>query len=1289
MSIDINHSERRQFKRYRVNLKAILAFEDSLTLKCTILDFCTRGLFLEIKQPTTDLSRLLHKRGKVVFSVTSDQDREYMQVDAEVMRVCPNGLGVAYEKMYDSVFQALIQIANRQAQPESSGDQIPPFASVNLQRLKIAFEVMLNDKLPVLMSRFFSRVFDALEQAKAEDGSYSEQTASIDAEYVRKNLRLFQDAIVNDFCQSVLQETEFVRKLNIASTAAVYDGHTLSLIDKDDFEIWLNLTSSIRKVESDFKAQLYQFDLKLSYVTGIPRRNINNPISPARLYESFNKSISPIEEIKTIRQMLYKVFEDALRENLYLLYQPLEKILGDYGAPEQIIEGIVPQADKTPKAKRGMSSEENPYHNVHQAGLLRLAQHGLSPSDMIGLPFQQTLRPRQGQPIAQTASRLLDIINQSNSSAWQSAPGDLTATEKPASDESNYSSAYSSDEIVKAIALLQAKEAANNVMHQDSVTLQKHLADTLSGVTQGSKQFSSTDKNRLEVYGQLFDTLTNDLMFTPHVKLYLESIHLPLMALALKDSQFLDSGNHPALSVLNKLSALESVVKGNRIIKRQKVRQTLDQLFARIAQESMTNPEIFAIANEELKDITVSVAKSAELNIRRVIEAYEGKQKLEKARQVIQQEIDDRIAGKRIPKVIATLLDSGWQHLLVITELNDDNQLNSRQRYLKILDRLQDWLACEEAFSGEQKSEIERELALIENHLGSVCTNAFLHDKVMDELKAALLGSGEPRIRRPVESIQIGQRVEETKHPGDVIDNNWTRQVSRLQIGDWLTLMLEAEEFEPLKLVWISSQSDVYVFVNREGQKKLELSRDELAALMRSGAVNKIESLDIPLMDRAANMMLQKMHEKMVYNASHDPISLLINRREFINQLKAEITLLDNTSHMLCYLDIPDFRMITNICGLIAGDELIKNISQLIQSHLGQHDILARLGDNTFGILMKDCSGDEAHETAKTLSRNIKNSHFEWGGKSYSVGSSIGLVAFVNQGASIEELLHQADSASIMAKNKGHSRVCLYKDDDAAIKLHTIINDWVGRIDQVFSENRLFARCQQIAPIDPDKTPHSHYELLLGVKDETGNIIAPDNFLPAVEHCRRMPEIDQWMINTAFTWIEQHRPYFDGIGGFAINLSGQSLNSEEFLEHLLLRLAACDFPLHKITFEVTETVASDNLIFTEKFISEIKRFGCKFSLDDFGTGYSSYSYLKNLDVDYLKIDGSFVKEIVNSPADVAMVKSMNEIAHSLGLQSIAEYVESKEIHAILKEIGVDYAQGWIIHKPVSLTEIGH
>ncbi|MGR9037902.1 MAG: DUF1631 family protein, partial [Gammaproteobacteria bacterium] len=620
--------ERRRFKRYGINLGAILVFDDSITLQCNILDFCRQGLFLEIKQSSPDLFPFLHKKGQVLFFVTSDQGREYVQVDVTVMRVCSNGVGVSFEKISDAVFQGLTQKAKSQAISESAVN-----IRSNRERLKTAVAELVKDRLPLLMGHFFNRVFDDLEQAAAKAEGLRAGELFLDAS---RELALLQETIINEINHTVLNKTDFSAKSDAASFSSNDNGQTLSLVDINDFEDWLNVSASVKKVESHYSERLHQMELKLSYITGIQRTELVNPLCPANLYDAFRAAIGKMEKVAKIKQTLYKVFEAALIEHLSLVYQPFEKILQESGAPSRISEDIVPHAFEPPKRDHApddacpdLQKNEETGDSFPSATPTR--RHAPRTSEETGAAFSLTERTKQGQPVAETATKLLNIINKRHEPGRKGSADNDDAAQAIADEYA----AYSSDEIVTAISHLQTKETASSVIHQDYAALQKHLSETLEASTDGAKQFSSIDKNRIEVYGQLFDSLMNDLMYTPHIKSYLEAIHLPLMALALKDPEFLDSETHPARSVLNQLSALEGAVKGNRIVRNHKIRDTLDELFARIAQEAMDDPGVFARVDDELKNLSRPFIKSTETSIRRIIEAYEGKQKLEEARRLI------------------------------------------------------------------------------------------------------------------------------------------------------------------------------------------------------------------------------------------------------------------------------------------------------------------------------------------------------------------------------------------------------------------------------------------------------------------------------------------------------------------------------------------------------------------------------------------------------------------------------------------------------------------------------
>lgn len=1277
MSTPNKTSEKRRYKRLETKVEAVMAIEETTPIQCVILDFCEQGLFLQLKRPSS-MGLQKGKSAKIYFSAHIGSAKEYFQIDAQVARVADDGIGVTFENISSSTFNALGQSTNIGSIAAYS--QNPKFflTSSNQERFKDAFRDMLDKNLPALMGKFFYDTEDSQKKASEYAENFKELTAQTNLTWA---LRTNKDALIAGYCRAVTAEIDFNSDKDQRKKGIDTPSSDLSLIEKDAFDDWLNFSTLVRKTNAQYKNQLYQLELKISYVTCFPRYLIKNPIDPEHLCTYFRNEIAGIEDSNAAKRMLYKIFQTTLSNHLSSLYKAFDVLLVEHGAPSGIAQDIVWKRSYPTDIKQQNTFSDD-FTLGHQLPTFDNDTYSYPESYNVSSPSPPSAIHKQ--PASQTVSKIFDLIKKNIALAQT---GTTSIDQAPIIEEAKLfgDQEYSADELLTALTKLQASRDVQQLPQSPSSLLKTQLGETVAtSAYPEAKVFSSGDKTKLEVYDQLFQALLSELALTPNIKSYLESIKLPLMALTLQDPSFLDSESHPARSLLNQLFPLESAVNQNKVVKNTKVKQVLDQLVSKIAQGSITNPDIFAKANEELKEISFPVARSREANIRRVIEIYEGKQKLEQARQKIQRAIDNRLAGKAVPSVIQTLLDSGWQHLLVIAELNDDK--TNWQRYLEVLDELMGWYSNLEKLPNAQHGFIEMELEFINNALGSVCTNPFLNSKVIDELNATLLGTGRPRVRKPVDRIVVERKAAETEAANGFITDRWLIQVGQFNIGDWFTFSLENETFEPLKLTWIGEAPEIYVFVNRDGYKKQELTRNKLAEFLQSGIVNQIENLDDPLMDRATTVMLQQMQEKLTHSVSHDPITNLPNRKRFINLLKEQVADLNDT-HVLGYLEIEDFRIITNVCGSVGGDQLLLQVAQSVSNALGKNGIAARLGDKTFGILLNNCSSDEGYETAKNIQSLINKTNFVWDDKSYTISVSIGLVP-LNEGIrNIEELLKKADSVTISAARSGHNRIRVYQENDESLKAQTDIHEWAGRIDRIFSEQRLFARCQMISPINPEKNDHSHYEILLGIRDEAGNIIPPDKFIPAVERCQRMPEIDRWVVENVFAWIADNRGSFDKIGGFAINLSGQSLNSDEFLAFLKDRLSTQDVPAEKITFEVTETVAAGSLVFTKRFIREIKQFGCKFSLDDFGTGYSSYSYLKGLDVDYLKIDGSFIKDIANSPTDVVMVNSMNEIAHSLELETIAEYVENMKIHAILKEIGVDYAQGYGIHKPMPLTEL--
>jgi diguanylate cyclase (GGDEF)-like protein/PAS domain S-box-containing protein len=434
----------------------------------------------------------------------------------------------------------------------------------------------------------------------------------------------------------------------------------------------------------------------------------------------------------------------------------------------------------------------------------------------------------------------------------------------------------------------------------------------------------------------------------------------------------------------------------------------------------------------------------------------------------------------------------------------------------------------------------------------------------------------------------------------------------------------------------------------------------------------------------------RRLSQKVQYHASHDALTGLINRREFeirLEYIRQNAEQEDN-QNVFCYMDLDQFKLVNDTCGHTAGDELLRQIAELMHSSISKRDTLGRLGGDEFGLLMEYCTIEDAQRITKKIIEQVGNYDFVWKESRFKVGISIGMVSIVRGSDSPDGLMRLADSACYSAKELGRNRLHVYQEmDQVLIQRHGEMK-WAVKLPQALENDRFRLYYQTIAPIDNSHNNGLYrYEVLLRLLDEENNLVLPGLFLPAAERYKIAPDIDKWVVNYMFKWLHENPAHLENLSSCSINLSGLSIGNDAFLQFVYDQLNRYQIPPHKICFEITETVAITNLTIATSFIKALKELGCLFALDDFGSGLSSFAYLKNLPVDILKIDGLFVKNIINDPMDLAMVKSINEIGQVMGKKTIAEFVENDEILQKLNEIGVDYAQGYGISKPEPLTEI--
>jgi PAS domain S-box/diguanylate cyclase (GGDEF) domain len=469
------------------------------------------------------------------------------------------------------------------------------------------------------------------------------------------------------------------------------------------------------------------------------------------------------------------------------------------------------------------------------------------------------------------------------------------------------------------------------------------------------------------------------------------------------------------------------------------------------------------------------------------------------------------------------------------------------------------------------------------------------------------------------------------------------------------------------------------LLVRRDGEAALAI--DDSAAPIRDSAGHTIGAV---LIFRDVTEQ-RRLTRQVAHQATHDALTGLVNRHEFERRLKR---LLDSASlhspHALLYLDLDQFKVVNDTVGHTAGDELLRQVTALLQSRLRARDTLARLGGDEFGVLLEHCPSEEALRIANDLRRLVQDLRFAWQDKRFAIGVSIGMLAVTQQGDSLERVLSAVDSACYAAKEKGRNRVHIYRADDSAQGPRHGEMQWVPRIQQALAEGRFRLYYQPIVPIGPNSEEGGYSEILLRLLDEQGQLILPGAFIPPAERYDQMLSIDCWVACNAFEALgactTAHPP------PYAINISGQSLGDGEFLNFVIEQLDRSGVPPSSLCFEITETAAIADLTHALRFISTLKARGCRFALDDFGSGLASFSYLKTLPVDYLKIDGCFVMNMAQDPIDRTMVSAINQIGHVMGIKTIAESVENEKTLRLLKDIGVDYAQGYGIAKPRPMVE---
>lgn len=631
--------------------------------------------------------------------------------------------------------------------------------------------------------------------------------------------------------------------------------------------------------------------------------------------------------------------------------------------------------------------------------------------------------------------------------------------------------------------------------------------------------------------------------------------------------------------------------------------------------------------------------------------------------------------SRRIAHPLASMADAAIQIAkgnLGVQEINydDNNEIGNKASNL-IVDKGTDILQMAEIYAKDEIGRLAASFNIMTSQLKKTTVSKGYVDNIISSMTDSLI------VIDPDNRIQT---VNEATAALLQYDRNELMEQP-------IDLIFPSFEEMPFKGEWMKNLTELGEYKNYETTYKTK-SGLHIPVLL-SCSVMKTDEQSVQYIVCTAKDItdLKRAEEIMFYQANYDMLTGLANRYYFEKKLhQATLDVEGNEQrHTILYLDLDQFKIVNDTCGHYAGDQLLKHVSLIMKEQLQPEDLIARLGGDEFGVLLRNTDISGAYCIAVNLCNEIQSFRFTWQDKLFTIGVSIGAVELNQQDVDVGYLLSAADRACYMAKEKGGNRVHLFHNDDRELSERHGEMRWMPSITKAFEEDRFYLHYQPIVPVASNKN-RDWYEVLIRMIDEHGDTVLPGAFLPAAERYNMMPAIDRWVIHHLFSTYKDNvrlKVYGSSVL-FNINISGASLNNGAFLQFVCEEFDRYGVPPAAICFEITETSAVSNFTDANQFIQKLRSLGCSFALDDFGRGLSSFAYLKYLPVDFLKIDGSFIKNIASNQVDFAMVSSINEVAHLMGMKTVAEFVENKEIFACLKRIGIDYAQGYWIGKPAAL-----
>ncbi len=1228
-------------------------------LPCHITDVSQNGIELELdkKAKIGNVAGLFEQPGAAIAVLVEEEGESPWKVPA-------------FFKMRRA---GHVELSFRGAPPQEANRLARLVSELRSENLDVTFtlnqlESCIEEYGRSIFKSFFSGADEYLFLSARDSHSTQEQQ---DYFALRNQFRGQAKAIREDYVYTLKQQVRSLQDLEQQSADTFMEDFTL--LDMEHLDDILDEKVIINTVYESFQADIEKARLRFQALVGCEVQEPSLVVSPESLCRSFRKSISCIEIDHQMLAPLYNLYKSALHEHVDKLYATFNQILID--------AGILPDLEISNQqaALRRRQREE-----AHTAGDTKGGPGHGSESDGVQLSAEIELQgqetPGSHQPynspenLYQTVRNLM-VISKKNQHIQQAQ---------------YFYDAPASGELVTLIEELE-KTSDYETLCKSKGGLKRSIENHLPEQQDGHNfALSATHSDLIDLFENMFDALVRENGLSNEFVDKLYTLKSSLLKRIILDETFFTDKSNIARLLLNRLTFIGGIAEHLNDKTLQQVNQVIEAAIAAPAYDVETIYQ----GSEAAAEVIDRQEELRKRYVNRTVAEYEGQEKLRLANTGVDKTIKRHGArDNTLPKISVDLLNAGWRQYFLLTWMNlgkeSDEWQEAIEDFRTLLGLFQHQIEEKDFFKiiEEIKEATVLQMASrIEQCISSTSPGVNMDDLPITDLVAAIENKTFPR--HLFEALPL-DGISDYNDPDveqDKPDERDLRILKQLDVDDWVGSPVEAPGTF-LQVVWISDSRSQFSLAGRDGREKSYLNTREMADIIRRGHQIIKDDKKNSAIDRGIYTTLQQVYQELAYHRCHDELTALLNRKEFernIERLLVSMGQQEAEAYMMD-IDLDQFHLLNNICGNAEADKFLKKIAATLRAMFPDNDNIARIGGNEFAVVLEDYDEQGAVNIANTVRQYISEHSLTVQDNPYTLTASIGLARFDSQAESVASILRKSSSACVMAKEQGRDAVVLYCEDDSRVQHRKTLEEWYPKINEAIVNDDLYLKVQRIEPIVPQYSGEPHHEILLGLNDKEGQPIPIFQFIGAAEYFDKMKEVDRWVVGTLLDWIEANPQRIDDLHVFSINLSGHTVCDEVFLDFLVERIESSSIDNERLCFEVTETSAIENIEKAIAFISEIRNLGCSFSLDDFGTGFSSYEYLKRLPVDHLKIDGVFVKNIVNSPDDYAVVKSITEIGHYMGKKIIAEFVESDEIRDLLKEIGVDYAQGFGVDKPKVLV----